>query len=332
MLQAMPASAISLILPTGNDAIYSGADSAFYQYATTSRDNPWESGKFGYVRNPRKTSGGMMFTRFHEGIDIKPLYRDNRGKPLDSVRSVDDGVVVHANATAGHSNYGRYIVVRHIWDGSPYYSLYAHLNEVWVDSGATVHQGDPIGRLGYTGVGINRTRAHLHFEIGLLLNEHFQNWYDRYYPKDPNHNGIYNGQNLAGVDVARLYLALRENPKLTMQEFLADEEPSFRIEVPGDRKIDLLARYPWLLSPAEDSGDGIVVSWSICFTPAGLPLRVIPSYQEIAGMMVSRERTVPFICRYIRGKEVCVLTESGERYIELLTATDGEKGEEKASR
>src|SRR5690606_27035798 len=107
---------------------------------------------------------------------------------------------------------GRYIVVEHWWGGSPYYSLYAHLAEAWADSGADVRQGDLLGRMGYTGVGINKARAHLHLEIGLLLSESFQEWYDRTYNDGRNYHGCFNGRNLAGVDVERLYLALRDNP------------------------------------------------------------------------------------------------------------------------
>ena len=111
----------------------------------------------------------MLYLRFHEGIDIKPLSRTTRGEPLDRVRSIADGIVVHASNVSRHSNYGRFVVVEHWWDGSPYYSLYAHLNEIYVDREQEVVSGEALGLLGYTGVGINRRRAHVHLEINLML-------------------------------------------------------------------------------------------------------------------------------------------------------------------
>jgi murein DD-endopeptidase MepM/ murein hydrolase activator NlpD len=315
--------AINIILPTGNTAILNGDDSSFYQHTTTARDDPWAGGSYGYVRNPRQTKSGMIFTRFHEGIDIKPLYRDEKGRPLDSVMAIDKGRVVHVNALAGRSNYGKYIVVEHIWDGSPYYSLYAHLNEVWVDSGQVVQQGDLIGRLGYTGVGINKARAHLHFEIGLLLNENFQQWYESFYSKESNYNGIFNGQNIAGLNVARLYLALAACPDVSIAEFLAEEDAFFKLRIPVAERIDLLSRYPWLLQAPADVMQ-LHASWDLYFTRSGLPLRIIPSSEEVFEPVALREQELAVTCRFIRGREVCELTDWGYRYLRLLTATSEE--------
>src|SRR5687768_1006479 len=62
-----------------------------------------ESGGYGGVRS----AGGQ----FHEGIDIKPVSRDRRGEPQDSVFAAMSGVVRYVNTTAGDSSYGRYIVL-----------------------------------------------------------------------------------------------------------------------------------------------------------------------------------------------------------------------------
>ena len=53
--------------------------------------------------------------------------------------------------------------------------------------------------------------------------------------------------NLAGLDVARLYLALRKNPALTIPEFLAGEETFYKITLPKAQHFDLLTLYPWML-------------------------------------------------------------------------------------
>lgn len=316
------AGTIDLILPTGNTAIYEGNDSIFYQRTASGRAEPWNGGRFGFVRNPRGTREGTIYTRYHEGIDIRPLYRDASGQPLDSVVAVSDGRVVHVSNRSGGSNYGKYIVVEHIWGGSPYYSLYAHLGEIWVDSGAEICQGALLGRLGYTGAGINRSRAHLHFEIALMLNENFQGWFESFFNRESNHHGCFNGWNLIGVDVARLYLALRDDPELTMQEFLADEEPYYDVAIPLNEQPGFLRRYPWM--QAHQAGGAAGCSWRIAFTRYGLPLRVEPGEIEVTEPRVTIRETSVLPYRWLTKSMIAgygenySLSESGRRYMELL--------------
>ncbi len=119
--------ALDLVLPTDNDALFSGDGPAFYQYIERDfngvKSTPWEGGQYGFVRDPKSTAGGVVYTRFHEGIDIRSVHRDANGEPLDEVHAIADGEVVHVNPVAGYSNYGKYIVIEHRWDGSNYYSF-----------------------------------------------------------------------------------------------------------------------------------------------------------------------------------------------------------------
>src|SRR5438046_2490399 len=70
---------LDLVLPTDNDALFSGDGAAFYQYVERNykgvKSTPWEGGRYGFVRDPTDTAGGVVYTRFHEGIDIRPLQR-----------------------------------------------------------------------------------------------------------------------------------------------------------------------------------------------------------------------------------------------------------------
>ncbi|MGZ5025267.1 MAG: murein hydrolase activator EnvC family protein, partial [Chthoniobacterales bacterium] len=194
------ASHLHLSLPTENDALFRGGGPEFYQYITRDfkgeKSTPWEGGQYGFVRNPVETGSGLVYTRFHEGIDIKPMHRDANGEPLDEVRAIADGTVVYVNTVAGYSNYGRYIVVEHRFDGASYYSLYGHLSTALVRLGAKVNRGDALGIMGYTGEGLDRERAHVHLELNLMFNRRFESWYDHFVKNDPNHHGIYNGINL----------------------------------------------------------------------------------------------------------------------------------------
>src|SRR5437879_2655765 len=125
---------IEISLPTDNDALFRGGGPDFFQYIDRDfhgeKSTPWEGGRYGFVRNPVPTAQGLVYTRFHEGIDIRCLHRDARGEPLDGVRAIADGKVVHTNQVPGYSNYGRYIVIEHGWDGSPYSSICGPLSKV----------------------------------------------------------------------------------------------------------------------------------------------------------------------------------------------------------
>ena len=140
--------------------------------------------------------------------------------------------------------------------------------------GDQVKRGQRIGVMGHTGEGIDRERAHVHLEVNLMLSPDFQSWYDVYFHNDPNRHGIYNGLNLVGIDVARLYLALRKNPALTIPEFLSQETVFYKVTVPNAKHFDLAKRYPWLLHGSVSSGR---TSWEISFAQSGVPLKVEPS-------------------------------------------------------
>lgn len=274
---------LNLILPTDNDALWRGDGPAFYQYIERNyrgeKSTPWEGGRYGFVRNPAETSAGIIYTRLHEGIDIRPLQRDPRGEPLDPVRAIAPGVVVHVSQMGRFSNYGRYVVVEHRFDGCKYYSLYGHLSSITVRTGERVQPRDQLGVMGHTGAGLNQARAHVHLELNLMLSRNFESWHDTFFPKDPNRHGLYNGLNLVGIDIARLYLSLQKRPGLTIPEFLAEEETLYRVLLPASRNFDLVKFYPWLLG---QQPTGEPVSWEVSFNRAGVPLKIRPGSKPVS--------------------------------------------------
>jgi murein DD-endopeptidase MepM/ murein hydrolase activator NlpD len=169
-------------------------------------------------------------------------------------------------------------VVEHTWDGSNYYSLYGHLSAIRVKPGQLVKQGAPMAVMGYTGVGINRERAHLHLELNLLLNHHFEAWHNFFFKNDPNYNGIYNGLNLTGVNIARLYLALQKNPDLTIPEFLRGEEIFYQVTIPRSRHFELPRLYPWMVAGGAEAKSR---SWEVSFARTGVPLKIEPSEKKV---------------------------------------------------
>lgn len=320
---------LNLVLPTDNDALFHGGGPEFYQYIERDfkgvKSTPWEGGQYGFVRDPAETAAGLVYTRFHEGVDIKPLQRDERGEPLDPVRAIAAGVVVHTNPVPRFSNYGKYVVVEHRWDSCKYYSLYGHLSSIQVHPGQRVEQRDQLGVMGYTGEGLNQTRAHLHFELNLMLSRQFESWHDSLFKTDPNHNGLYNGLNLAGIDVARLYLALRERPSLTIPDFLSEEETLYRVLLPDSGRFDLLKFYPWMVS---QKGAGKPGSWEISFNRAGVPLKIEPDGKRVGGPELSYMKQTGIDASYLTRDQIAGrgqgahLTEKGKRFLRLLTYPD----------
>lgn len=316
--------ALDLVLPTDNDALFSGDGAAFYQYVERDyngvKSKVWQGGQYGFVRDPTDAGGGVVYTRFHEGIDIRPLNRDAAGEPIDAVRAIGDGKVVHVNPVPGYSNYGKYIVIEHRWGGSNYYSLYGHLSSIAVQPGETVKRGQQIAVMGHTGVGLDRERAHLHLELDLMFSRQFETWYNTFFRSDPNHNGIYNGMNLAGLDVARLYLAFHKNPALTIPEFLSNEETFYKVTVPNARHFDLPKLYPWMVMQGKRSSR----AWEISFARSGVPLRIEPSDKRVTQPELSFVKKSPIDSSYltrdiVSGREANAhLTSYGSQLMRLL--------------
>lgn len=316
--------AFSPVLPTDNDALLRGRPQEFYMF--TDRDfegkksSPWEGGAYGFVRDPERIGGKVVPTRLHEGIDIKPVRRDASGEPLDEVRAIEAGRVVHVSRNPRDSNYGIYVVVEHNVDGTPVHSIYAHLAEPAVAAGQVLQRGERLGRLGYTGAGIDRRRAHLHLEIALMWHDKFESWHAAHFPT-PNKHGLWNGLNLMGLDVAAFYLARQRDPSLTLPLFVARQEPAFRLRLPASPHFQLPARYPWLVR-ADPSG---VKSWVATFTAAGFPVDLLPTAEECTGPSV--EWLAPATVPYAKASRNLVdgppgrprLGESGAKLVQLLT-------------
>jgi len=71
-----------------------------------------------------------------------------------------DGIVISINSGGGwNGGYGNSIKIQHP-NGTT--TLYAHLSSINITKGASVKQGDFIGKMGSTG---KATGCHLHFEV-----------------------------------------------------------------------------------------------------------------------------------------------------------------------
>ena len=316
---------LDLVLATPNKEIFGPDGSKFYMYTDRTFEGkpskPWEGGKYGYVRNPKRTSSGILYSKFHEGIDIKPISRDSRGVPLDKIRSISHGKVVHTSRSAGASNYGRYVVIEHDWGYGKFYSLYAHLADISCKNGQIVRSGTSIGTLGYTGDGINKTRAHLHLELNLMISKKFGSWYRKHYVS-PNKHGLYNGINLAGIDIANLYKEYRRNPLISLPEFISKTETYWKILVPNKGIPLIMKSYPWLASRLSEAVNN--PSWEISMSPSGIPLKIEPNDKKVKSPIISwvKYSATPHSwntrSRLTGTKNTAKLTSSGQRFVQLL--------------
>jgi hypothetical protein len=84
--------------------------------------------------------------------------------------------------------------------------------------------------------------------------------------------------NLAGLDIARLYLALQKDPSLTIPEFVRREQTFYKVTIPKSRHFDLLKLYPWMV---EAGGRNDKSSWEVSFAQSGVPLRIESSDQTV---------------------------------------------------
>lgn len=261
----------SFQLPTANRALYERGGEERFFVGTVGK--PWTSGCFGCVR-----SDGWQF---HEGLDIRCLLRDKRGEPVDPVMATADGTVAYINSKPSLSNYGNYIILRHRIEGIEVFSVYAHLREIraGLRAGHAVKAGEVIATLGRTAntrEGISKDRAHVHFELNLLVNDRFSQWYKKTYPKQRNDHGDWNGQNLLGLDPRLILLAQRsEGAKFNLVNFIRNQTELCRVLV---RKADFpwLRRYTVLVKGNPRAQKEGAAGYELALNFNGVPFELIP--------------------------------------------------------
>ncbi len=258
-----------LIWPTPNPAFQCGESiKAFIQPTASGKI---KSGLFGCVRN-----NGY---RFHEGLDLYPIKRNEKGKVLDHVYAALPGRVVYVNRVAEHSSYGRYVVIEHDLEVPAFHTLYAHLaiTAEGILTGARVKSGTVLGIIGHSAnYRIPNSRAHLHFEIGFRLTNDFQSWYDQQKFSSKNWHGMWNGMNLLSIDPLGFYKFVRSGKAKNLREYIKTIPAVARIRIHTSKIPDFVQNYPALVTSLY--GDNTVVAWDVAFTRYGLPKEWTPRF------------------------------------------------------
>jgi murein DD-endopeptidase MepM/ murein hydrolase activator NlpD len=323
LLCAVSASAQPFELPTANRALFEPGGQERYFVPTPGKT--WLSGTFGCVRS----DGRQM----HEGLDIKCLQRDRAGEPIDPILATADGLVAYFNNRPSLSNYGRYIVLRHLVAGMEVYSLYAHLSEIQpgIKVGRPVRAGEKIavmGRTSNTRGRISKERAHVHFEVNLFYSDHFNAWFKRRFPRERNDHGLFNGQNLVGFDPRLVLLAEHEEgARFDLLSWIQHRPELCRVLV---RKTDFpwLRRYPMLVKQGVLPAGEPVAGYEIALDFNGLPFELIPrGAAEMKGaakyrlLSVNEAEDAKNPCRRLVARQGArwELTNNGLSLLELLT-------------
>ena len=310
-------------LPTENRALFQGEDKKFYQPTISRRS---VSGMFGFVRTS-EPEPARLFEHFHKGIDIRALHRDHRGEPTDVVRASAGGEVVRVNLDEKISDYGKQVIVRHQWGKQPVYTIYGHLASIEVAVGQLVKAGEVLGVMGWTGPGLVRERAHLHFEIAFQINEKFSEWVDTANPGrlwQPNRHGEWNGLNLMGIDPIPLLKAANHGTPLTCEEALSKQPCGFTVRVPP-----FMGTPTWMQWVDSKSPSALPLSWDIEMTPWGLPLRMEAGSEVVLEPVLIANPGKPsegkYYCRGLvqaDGKGGMKLSKFGRQTMEMLLFSD----------
>ena len=172
--------AIRIAWPTPNHLLFDTPERFFAR----TRVNP-DYGKPGWTRDCGK--------RFHLGCDIAPVNVTATGQttrviftdcatntdfeseeptfvPHDDVFCVFDGTVHEVVTDENVSDFGKHIVIQHVWpqSGAKFFTLCAHLAEVRIQK--SVVSGQCIGKMGHTSRSADARNwmaiaPHLHFEV-----------------------------------------------------------------------------------------------------------------------------------------------------------------------
>lgn len=310
-------------LPTANTALFEKDGEEKFFVGTVGKT--WVSGTFGCVR-----SEGWQI---HEGLDIRCLQRDKHGEPSDAVMASADGTVAYINTRPSLSNYGNYLVLCHQVEGIEIYSLYAHLREIRRDLkiGQPVKAGETVatmGRTANTHQGISKDRAHVHFELNLLVNDRFSTWFKKACPGERNDHGEWNGQNLLGIDPRLVLLGEHDQgAKFSLLDFLQRQTDLCRVVV---RKTDFpwVRRYRALVRPNPIAQKEGVAGYELALDFNGVAFELIPrAASEIKGkskfqllsVNEAEERKNPGRRLVVKKGARWELTSHGLNHLEMLT-------------
>ena len=155
------------------------------------------------------------------------------------------------------------------------------------------------------------------------MSERFNDWM-LHFMGSANPHGNFNGLNLSGIDLADIYLKLRQNPNFNFAKHVHALPQHYRITVPRTTPgpLPIVRRYRWMGFGNQDKPSK---SWEMAFTRSGFLIGVAPSNREVSKPTVTYVRSTSIdhkyytIGRLTGNGSTATLTASGERFVALLT-------------
>jgi murein DD-endopeptidase MepM/ murein hydrolase activator NlpD len=152
-----------------------------------------------------------------------------------------------------------------------------------------VERGQAIAIMGHTtnGTAIPRDRAHLHFEIGVMVTRDFQSWYNGRRFGSPNEHGLWNGFNLMGFDPLDFFNKWRGHEVDNFQDYFEQMKAQVTLRIVTRKVPDFILRYPSLLRAPLPAGP--IGGWEIQCDWTGLPFSWRPlTPMEVLGQSINQ--------------------------------------------
>jgi murein DD-endopeptidase MepM/ murein hydrolase activator NlpD len=199
-----------------------------------------------------------------------------------------------------------------------------------VTAGQAVRAGEVIatmGRTSNTSERIGKERAHVHFELNVLVNDHYAAWFKQNGAGERNDHGEWNGQNLDGLDPRDILLG-EHSPvkKFSLLAFLQSQTELCRVVVRATN-FPYLKRYaPLVLKNPKADKEG-VAGYEIALNYNAVPFALLPrAASEITGkakfqlLSVNAAEYQAHPCRrlVVQHGSRWVLTEKGLRELEMI--------------
>ncbi|MEC7201514.1 MAG: hypothetical protein VXW84_12800, partial [Verrucomicrobiota bacterium] len=152
-----------------------------------------------------------------------------------------------------------------------------------VSLGRKVLAGAPVATMGRSSnaARIAPYRAHLHFELAMVINEHFDDWFQARKPGQINDHGPWNGRNLMGLDPEALFKEQwRLGNAFSLLDHFKHQDIYFKLKVDSP-SFPWVNRYAALIEPATGGDPGRsaeVSSYELSFNAFGLPVAAKPLF------------------------------------------------------
>jgi peptidoglycan LD-endopeptidase LytH len=173
---------------------------------------------------------------------------------------------------------------------------------------------------------IGKWRAHVHFELNVMVNDNFASWWRVASPGERNDHGEWNGQNLNGLDDRQILLD-EQKPNFNLLTFLQSQTELCRVLVRATN-FPYLKRYPMLVlkNPVADK-EGIA-GYEVALNYNGVAFALMPraeseikSRAKFQLLSVNEPEELANPCRnlVVRRGGRWQLGNEGIRELELLT-------------